>query len=214
MNYIVLYFLTCKSAKNSTTLQICYKKRIIHDLLFGILRIWRNSSNITNKTPFKGFKKGGIMPYKSDKALPMGVKGHTPKHAQDTYRKAFNNALKEYGQEDRAAKVAWAAVKKAGYKKSASGEWSKSAGAKKASSAKKTSATHKKKTTQPAPRLRRAGPKKTTTKKVAPKKHTAKRATAPKKHTTAKRTTAKRTTAKKHTAAKHTASAKRAATRR
>jgi len=36
---------------------------------------------------------------------------------------AYNSALSEYGEEETAAKVAWAAVKNK-YKKTESGEWS------------------------------------------------------------------------------------------
>jgi cation transport regulator len=56
-----------------------------------------------------------------------------PKHAQDIYRAAFNNAWEEYkspknrqdpseSREQVAHKVAWAAVEKK-YKKSSSGVW-------------------------------------------------------------------------------------------
>lgn len=51
------------------------------------------------------------MPYSSNKELPEAVQ-KLPKHAQDIFRNAFNNALKEYdNDEERAFKVAWAAVK-------------------------------------------------------------------------------------------------------
>ena len=67
------------------------------------------------------------MPYQRDTELPKGVKDHLPRHAQDIYRKTFNNADIEYkdphkrrgdaSREETAHKVAWAAVKKE-YKKS------------------------------------------------------------------------------------------------
>jgi len=51
------------------------------------------------------------MPYSSNTELPEAVQ-KLPKHAQDIFRNAFNNALKEYDDnEETAFKVAWAAVK-------------------------------------------------------------------------------------------------------
>lgn len=56
------------------------------------------------------------MPYKSVTELPDSVRAHLPKHAQEIYQQAFNNAWQEYTQRDDreavAHKVAWAAVKK------------------------------------------------------------------------------------------------------
>jgi len=61
------------------------------------------------------------MPYKSIAELPGSIRTHLPKHAQEIYLAAFNNAWKEYSkpahrrgadsQEVVAHKVAWAAVK-------------------------------------------------------------------------------------------------------
>ena len=61
------------------------------------------------------------MPYNTNKDLPNPVQHVLPKHAQDIYRSAFNNAWEEYkspnmrkgddSQEEVAHKVAWAAVK-------------------------------------------------------------------------------------------------------
>ena len=61
------------------------------------------------------------MPYQSLKDLPESVRTHLPKHAQEIYQAAYNNAWEEYrepgdrrGQATReqvAHKVAWAAVK-------------------------------------------------------------------------------------------------------
>lgn len=51
------------------------------------------------------------MPYKRNSELPAGVRG-LPDGAQTIYRKAFNAALEQYGDEETAARVAWAAVKK------------------------------------------------------------------------------------------------------
>jgi len=56
------------------------------------------------------------MPYKTNQDLPQRVKNNLPVGAQTVFRKAFNNAHKQYGSEQRAFKVAWAAVKKV-YKK-------------------------------------------------------------------------------------------------
>lgn len=62
------------------------------------------------------------MPYKNLKDLPESVSQHLPRHAQEIYLAAFNNAWQEYSdpsarrgkasQEEVAHKVAWAAVKK------------------------------------------------------------------------------------------------------
>lgn len=63
------------------------------------------------------------MPYKNNSQLPDSVKNHLPKHAQDIYKEAFNNALFEHSDKDKrrdesesaeevAHKVAWSAVKK------------------------------------------------------------------------------------------------------
>jgi cation transport regulator len=64
------------------------------------------------------------MPYKTNSDLPDNVRDVLPAHAQDIYREAFNHALDEYGgEEPRAFKVAWAAVKKKYEKDEASGRW-------------------------------------------------------------------------------------------
>ena len=52
------------------------------------------------------------MPYKSTTDLPDSVKNNLPKHAQEIFKEAFNSAEKQYNDEERAFKVAWAAVKK------------------------------------------------------------------------------------------------------
>ena len=61
------------------------------------------------------------MPYKTVSELPASVKSSLPKHAQEIYFAAFNNAWEEYkdpkarrggaSREEVAHKVAWAAVK-------------------------------------------------------------------------------------------------------
>lgn len=73
------------------------------------------------------------MPYNNISDLPDQVKDHLPKHAQDIYKEAFNNAFKEYknpkdrkdnsSQEETAHKVAWSAVKTKYKKNEKSGNW-------------------------------------------------------------------------------------------
>ena len=73
------------------------------------------------------------MPYHRVSDLPAGVRDNLPKHAQDIYRKAFNNAWREYAdsadrrgdasREETAHKVAWAAVKQGYRKDSRTGRW-------------------------------------------------------------------------------------------
>ena len=75
------------------------------------------------------------MPYKSINELPDGVTNVLPKHAQDIYKEAFNSAYDEYAdvkerkkdadREETAHRVAWSAVKKAGYEKGNDGDWHK-----------------------------------------------------------------------------------------
>jgi cation transport regulator len=50
------------------------------------------------------------MPYKQITQLPDSVKNNLPKHAQEIYKEAFNSAEDQYGEEDRANRVAWSAV--------------------------------------------------------------------------------------------------------
>jgi glucose/arabinose dehydrogenase len=62
-----------------------------------------------------------VMPYKSISDLPDSVRDHTPKHAQEIYKEAYNNAWEQYkspsdrqgdaSREETAHKVAWSAVK-------------------------------------------------------------------------------------------------------
>jgi cation transport regulator len=61
------------------------------------------------------------MPYRRLADLPGSVKDHLPKHAQEIYMEAFNNAWDQYADPDKrrgddsreevAHKVAWNAVK-------------------------------------------------------------------------------------------------------
>lgn len=64
------------------------------------------------------------MPYKTLTDLPEGVRDHLPKHAQEIYQAAYNNAWDEYKHdEERAHRVAWAAVKNSYEKDEKSGNW-------------------------------------------------------------------------------------------
>ena len=64
------------------------------------------------------------MPYKTIEDLPEAVRDHLPDHAQEIFRAAFNAALVEYdGEEERAFRVAWAAVKNDYEKDERSGNW-------------------------------------------------------------------------------------------
>jgi len=62
------------------------------------------------------------MPYAANHDLPESVRAHLPEHAQDIFREAFNHASAEYRDEQRAFRVAWAAVKHR-YEKGADGNW-------------------------------------------------------------------------------------------
>ena len=56
------------------------------------------------------------MPYATNDDLPAAVRNHLPEHAQSIYREAFNHAFAahagEADQEERAHRIAWAAVKR------------------------------------------------------------------------------------------------------
>jgi cation transport regulator len=66
-------------------------------------------------------KRRQEMPYKKLSELPDNVKDNLPKHAQEIYKSAYNNAWDEYkdpadrrgdaSREETAHKVAWSAVK-------------------------------------------------------------------------------------------------------
>ena len=73
--------------------------------------------------------------YKNLEDLPKGVK-NLPKHAQEIYFEAFNNAWEQYkepeerrdpeeSREQVASKVAWSAVKKEYEKDEETGKWTK-----------------------------------------------------------------------------------------
>ncbi|MBW4518956.1 MAG: ChaB family protein [Scytolyngbya sp. HA4215-MV1] len=62
------------------------------------------------------------MSYQHIEELPDTVKNHLPKHAQEIFLAAFNNAEKEYQAEERAFRVAWSAVKHK-YEKGENEDW-------------------------------------------------------------------------------------------
>ena len=71
---------------------------------------------------------------KSPEGIPAAVKENLPKHAQEIYQKAHDNAIEQYKDpkkrrgnaslEETAHKVAWAAVEQV-YRKNSQGEWVK-----------------------------------------------------------------------------------------
>ncbi len=64
------------------------------------------------------------MPYENTKDLPDSVRNNLPAHAQEIYRAAFNSAWEEYHHdEERAHRVAWAAVEKKFMKDTKTGKW-------------------------------------------------------------------------------------------
>lgn len=78
------------------------------------------------------------MPYQSKQDIPSNVQDSLPPHAEKIYKEAFNSAWEQYAdpqkrtqggdREEVAHKVAWSAVKKAGYAKNNDGmrsEWIK-----------------------------------------------------------------------------------------
>lgn len=72
------------------------------------------------------------MPYQTRDDLPESVCHVLPEHAQDIFKEAFNNAIKEYqdpkkkrdksSPEQIAFRVAWSAVEKV-YRKNENGQW-------------------------------------------------------------------------------------------
>lgn len=64
------------------------------------------------------------MPYDHLEDLPESVRDHLPRHAQEIYRAAFNNAWETYDHdEERAHRIAWAAVKHQYEKEETTGQW-------------------------------------------------------------------------------------------
>lgn len=66
------------------------------------------------------------MPYDNIKDLPDSVRNSLPKHAQEIYQAAYNNAWDQYSDNDdrekTAHRVAWSAVKQE-YEKNDNGNW-------------------------------------------------------------------------------------------
>jgi len=65
------------------------------------------------------------MPYKNIKSLPENIKNVLPVEAQRIWMRVFNKTMDDGGSEDKARKIAWVAVKKAGYEKKEGGKWVK-----------------------------------------------------------------------------------------
>jgi len=73
------------------------------------------------------------MPYDSSEELPDSIRKKLPAHAQEIFRKAFNNAWEQYkdpkerrgkaSREEVARKVAWSAVKQQYEKDPETGKW-------------------------------------------------------------------------------------------
>lgn len=51
------------------------------------------------------------MPYKTNRELPANIRDRLSDAAQNFYRVAFNSALQWYGEEEKAHKTAWSAVR-------------------------------------------------------------------------------------------------------
>jgi cation transport regulator len=62
------------------------------------------------------------MPYEKLTDLPDSMRNNLPKHAQETYRAAYNSAEDQYGEESRAHRVAWSAVENR-YENHDKGNW-------------------------------------------------------------------------------------------
>lgn len=66
-----------------------------------------------------------MLPYQRNADIPKPVRDALPEEAQTIWRKAFNAAEQQYGDEGRAAAVAWVAVERAGWRKNDAGRWVK-----------------------------------------------------------------------------------------
>jgi cation transport regulator len=62
------------------------------------------------------------MPYQRPEDLPEAVRKHLPEHAQQIFLSAYNSAAEQYGEEERAFRVAWSAVER-DYEKGEDGQW-------------------------------------------------------------------------------------------
>ena len=68
------------------------------------------------------------MPYDTLSDLPDSVRDNLPKHAQEIYQAAFNNAWDEYHHDEaRAHRVAWGAGEREYDKDDKTGDWKKKA---------------------------------------------------------------------------------------
>lgn len=72
----------------------------------------------------RGVQNPPNMPYATNSDLPARVRKLLPRHAQDIYRAAFNDAYARYGKEREASahRIAWSAVKRR-YIQRAAGIW-------------------------------------------------------------------------------------------
>ena len=62
------------------------------------------------------------MPYERKADLPDSVRDNLPAHAESIYKEAYNSAEDQYGEEERAHRVAWSAVENK-YEKNDQGNW-------------------------------------------------------------------------------------------
>jgi cation transport regulator len=51
------------------------------------------------------------MSYKTNWELPAAIRDRLPEATQNLYRIAFNSAIQWYGEEEKAHKIAWSAVR-------------------------------------------------------------------------------------------------------
>lgn len=65
------------------------------------------------------------MPYSLISELPSSVKDALPSGAEHIFLRAFDAAFAQYHDEERSMKIAWGAVKNAGFHKNAEGNWVK-----------------------------------------------------------------------------------------
>jgi cation transport regulator len=77
------------------------------------------------KKPIKAEQEYLEAPYSNNSELPSSVKDALPEHAQTIFRSAWMSAYKDGKSEEVCFKIAWAAVKNAGYKKNKDGKWTK-----------------------------------------------------------------------------------------
>src|SRR3712207_6538807 len=81
------------------------------------------SSSASPEPPLRDhYFEGEPMPYDKLSDLPDSVRNNLPEHAQEIYRAAFNSAEEQYGEEERAHRVAWSAVEQK-YEKNQQGDW-------------------------------------------------------------------------------------------